>query len=168
MPRISKIDPENAPGEVRQVIKEHVDAGYRITNEKLTLLHNVAAFRAIEEGSYAVDRELQRLVGKRAADFYEYAISNENECAVCTIYFKKLLDSQGIDIRTFSFTEDEKLLMEFGKALAKSPKDVPAELLDRLQARYTEEEVVVIVSMGLMMLANNYFNDLMEVEPETL
>ena len=43
--------------------------GYRLTNEKLTLLHNAEAFKAIEDSSYSLDRELQRLIGKRAGDF---------------------------------------------------------------------------------------------------
>lgn len=39
---------------------------------------------------------------------------------------------------------------------------------DRMQARYNDREFVVITSMGIMMLANNYFNEIMEVEPERL
>lgn len=60
----------------------HLAQGYQLTNEKLTLLHNVTAFHTLEESSYELDRELQRLIGKRAADFYEYAISLQNDCLV--------------------------------------------------------------------------------------
>ena len=80
MPRISKIDLNNASPEVREAVDAHLSEGYRLTNEKLTLLHNVTAFNALEAQSYALDREFQRLVGKRAADFFEYAISLENDC----------------------------------------------------------------------------------------
>ena len=44
-----------------------------------------------------MDDELQRLIGKRAADFYEYAISQKNGCLVCSIYFQNLLKKNGID-----------------------------------------------------------------------
>ena len=125
-------------------------------------------FQAIEAGSYAVDEELAAIVGKRAADIYEYAISAANDCIVCTTYFKKLLDSEGIDIHNFEFTKDEDLLVEFARALANDPRHIPADLKDRMQARYNDREFVVITSMGIMMLANNYFNDIMEVEPERL
>ena len=37
MPRISKINPENASPEVRSAIDAHLSEGYRLTNEKLTL-----------------------------------------------------------------------------------------------------------------------------------
>lgn len=115
-----------------------------------------------------MDEELASIVGKRAADIYEYAISAANDCIVCTTYFKKLLDSEGIDIHNFEFTKDEELLVEFARALANDPRHIPADLKDRMQARYNDREFVVITSMGIMMLANNYFNDIMEVEPERL
>ena len=87
MSYISKIDLSTAPQEVRAAVDNHLARGYQLTNEKLTLLHNVTAFHTLEESSYELDRELQRLIGKRAADFYEYAISLQNDCLVCSAYF---------------------------------------------------------------------------------
>ena len=89
MSYISKIDLSTAPQEVRAAVDNHLAQGYQLTNEKLTLLHNVTAFHTLEESSYELDRELQRLIGKRAADFYEYAISLQNDCLVCSTYFRK-------------------------------------------------------------------------------
>lgn len=168
MQRISKIDPENAPDPVKEAISSHLSSGYRLTNEKLTLLHNVTAFESLEVASYALDRELQRLIGKRAADFYEYAISLENDCIVCSRYFQKLLGSNGIDFNDFEFTYRENLLIEYGKAIAKDPKNVSDELFDRMKAEFNEEELVVITTMGVFMIANNYFNDIIRVEPEKI
>ena len=164
MGRIKMIDPETASPEVKEAIEKHLAQGYQLTNEKRTLLHSVPCFTAIEESSYAVDRELQKIVGKRAADIYEYAISDTNECMVCSLYFRDLLKREGIDIRTLEFTEEEKLLIEFGKALAKDPMHVPADLKDRMQEKYNDHDFVVITSMGIMMLANNYFNEIAEVD----
>lgn len=164
MGRIEKIDVNNVSEEVKKIIDTHLQEGHQLTNEKLTLLHSPASFLAIEESSYALDEELASIVGKRAADIYEYAISDENECLVCSLYFRKLLKSEGIDIATFELTDDEKLLVEFGRALAKDPKHIPSELKDRMQKRYNDREFVVIISMGIMMLANNYFNEIAEVD----
>ena len=63
MSYISKIDPETADEKEKEVIRNHLAQGYRLTNEKLTLLHNAEAFKAIEDSSYTLDRELQRLIG---------------------------------------------------------------------------------------------------------
>ena len=98
MPRISEIDPAHAPEAIQKIIADHVADGHALTAEKRTLLHNAA-----EAGSYALDDELQRLIGKRAADFYEYAISQKNGCLVCSIYFQNLLKKNGIDFEHFAF-----------------------------------------------------------------
>ncbi len=67
MPRISEINPETAPEAIQKIIADHLADGHALAAEKRTLLHNAAAFNAVEAGSYALDDELQRLIGKRAA-----------------------------------------------------------------------------------------------------
>ena len=102
------------------------------------------------------------------ADFYEYAISRKNGCLVCSIYFRNLLKKNGIDFDTFEFTEKEQILIGYGQAIAEDPKHVPEELFAKLKANFTEEEIVVITAMGVMMIANNYFNDILDVTPDKL
>lgn len=162
--RISQIDPETAPEEVKAVIRAHLAEGYHLTNEKRTLLHNITAFKAIEENSYELDRVLQKLIGKQAGDFFEYAVSLENDCIVCTTYFHELLKRNGIDYEHFSFSEKEKLLIEYGRQLAKNPKEISDELFARMKANFTEEEIVVITAMGTLMIANNIINDALRIE----
>ena len=167
MSRIAPVDPANASPEAQAAIDHHLQQGYRLTNEKRTLLHNAIAFEALEAQSYAVDRELQRLVGKRAADFFEYAISVQNDCIVCTTYFGKLLRSMGItDFESFDFTPEEALMIEYGRAIARNPKQVPDELFARLQAAFDDETIIVMTTMAVFMIANNIFNDALQVEPE--
>ena len=125
-------------------------------------------FEALESSSYALDEELQRLIGKRAADFFEYAISIENDCIVCTTYFGNLLRRNGIDFETFAFTPKEQVLIDFGRAIAKDPKHVPEEIYSRLKESFTEEEIVVITTMGVLMIANNYLNDILDVTPDPI
>ena len=169
MARISGIDPEAASPAVRAAIDAHLADGHRMTNEKLTLLRNVTAFNALEAQSYALDRELQRLVGKRAADFFEYAISLENDCLVCSAYFTNLLKQNGIeDFDRFDFTDDGRLLIAYGRAMADDPKSIPDALFEQLRARFSEEALVVITAMGALMIANNVFNDALRVDPEPI
>ena len=169
MARISLVDLNTANKEVKNEIEKHVADGYRITNEKLTLLHHLPSFRALELESYLLDEQLQKVVGKRAADFYEYAISLENDCVVCSTYFTKLLQKNGIeDFNSFDFTEQEKELIAFARAIANDPKHVPDEIYEPLAKRYTEQEIVLITTMGVFMIANNYFNDILQVESELL
>ena len=164
MARVPMVDPEKLTGEEKEVLDAHLAKGYFLTNEKLTLLHSAPAFIAIEEGSYTASRELIKVVGERAADMYEYVISTQNDCIVCSTYFRKKFLRTGVDLETFEPTDDEKLLIEFAKALADDPMHIPTELKDRMQARWNDHEFVTIVAQGLMMLANNYYNEIMEVD----
>ena len=113
-------------------------------------------------------KQLARLIGKRAADFYEYAISQANGCLVCSIYFRNLLKKNGIDFDTFEFTPEEQVLIDYGRAIANDPKHVPEGLFTRLKTYFNEEQIVVITAMGVMMIANNYFNDILDVTPDHL
>ena len=169
MPRIKMIEMEAASEEAKRAAEAHLAQGYRLTNEKRTLLHNPVAFRALEEESYALDRELRKFVGKRAADFFEYAVSLQNDCLVCSTYFARLLRSYGIeDFAGFEFTPQERLLVEYGRAIAKNPKQVPDELFEALRREFSDEALVVLTAMGVFMIANNYFNDILQVEPEAV
>ena len=165
---ISEINIDTAPENIKKIVADHVAEGHTITAEKRTLLHNAAAFNAVEAGAYSLDDELARLIGKRAADFYEYAISQANGCLVCSIYFRNLLKKNGIDFDTFEFTPEEQVLIDYGRAIANDPKHVPEELFTRLKTYFNEEQIVVITAMGVMMIANNYFNDILDVTPDHL
>ena len=76
---------------------------------------------------------------------------------------KELLDdyakNRGADVR-------EKLIIEYGRAVARDPKQIPDELFARLQAVFNDETIVVLTTMAVFMIANNVFNDALQVEPE--
>ncbi len=167
-PIISEIDPETAPEEIRQIISAHLAEGYKLTGEKRTLLHNGPSFNAVEGGSYAVAKELEKYIGRRAAIFFEFAISEENDCIVCMTYYRNLFKKSGIDITNLEYTPREALLVEYGRAIGSNPKEIPDELFERLKSEFSEEEIVVITAMGVMMLANNFFNDILRVTPDKL
>jgi hypothetical protein len=42
---------------------------------------------------------------------------------------------------------------------------VPEDLMRLMQQTFTEEQLVVITTMGVFMIANNYFNDILNVDP---
>ena len=168
-PIISLVEPENASETARAAAEAHLAKGYRLTNEKRTLLHNAVAFNALEDMSYAVSAEMKKFTGHRAANLFEYAISLENDCLVCSTYYRKAMAAMGIeDLDAVELTEDEKLLVEYARAIVRDRKHIPDELFERLLARYGEEGIVVITTMGMFMIGNNYFNDILRVQSEFL
>jgi len=165
---ISLIDIDNASAEVKEAVKKHLEDGHTVTNEKRTLLHNVPAFWALEGKSYEMSAELKKFISPRAAALFEYAISVENDCLVCTTYYKKYYESLGIDIDHVEYTPEEELVIEYARAIVKDRKHVPDELFDRLKEHLGEEGLIVLTTMGMFMIANNYFNDILHVKSEFL
>ncbi len=168
-PVISLVNPDTAPEQIRKTAEAHLAKGYRMTNEKRTLLHNAVAFDALEGMSYAVSREMKKFTGHRAANLFEYAISLENDCLVCSTYYRKTMAVLGFeDLDKAEFTEDEQMLIDYARAIVRNRKHIPDELFRRLLERYGEEGVVVITTMAMFMIGNNYFNDILRVQSEFL
>ena len=167
MARINEIDIEKASPEVQQAVKEHIETGHKITNVKRIILNHLPSFKSLELGQYDLDDDLQRLIGKLDGDIFEYAISVENDCIVCTTYFARLLRNEhGIDPKDFQFTERQLLLIDYARKLAGHPKEIDDELFGRMKAEFTDEQIVAITTMGVMMVAMNYFNEALKILPE--
>ncbi len=161
---ISRVTPATASVEALRAMADHKAMGYRITNMKETLCNSAVAFQALEGGGYAVDAALSEKIGKRALLVFGYALSHANQCLICGNYFKKFLIDQGIDWDTFQFTEEEGDLIEFADALGTNPNEVPDEVYEKLQARYDDETLVLVVVNACFLLANNYFNNIVGTE----
>lgn len=168
MPVIDLVDIETAPEATKEAVRKHLEKGYSITNEKRTLLHNVAAFEALEAKSYEMSKELQKFISPRAANLFEYAISVENDCLVCTTFYKKYMESIGFDIENPDYTDDEKLVIEYARAIVNDRKHIPEDLFERLINRLGQEGLVVLTTMAMFMIGNNYFNDILHVQSEFL
>lgn len=167
MARIKEINLDEASQEIKDVVTEHVASGHRITNVKRIILNHLPSFKSLELGQYDLDDDLQRLIGKLDGDIFEYAISHANECLVCTTYFTRLLkEEHGVDPETFMFSDRQNLLIDYANNLAANPKEISDELFERMQAEFDDETIVAITTMGVMMIAMNYFNDALRIKPE--
>src|SRR6188508_1749383 len=84
--------------------------GGRITNMKSTLLGHVPSFKAYMEW-YTLKDELVPYIGERAVSLFSYAISTENDCLICSVFFRKILIDSGENVDDPQVTEAEQLLM---------------------------------------------------------
>lgn len=163
MAYVSQVEYETATDEAKVEFEDQIQRHGRITNMKKTLLHSVPSFKALMEW-YPLQEEVAKVVGERATNFYCYAISTKNECLICSMFFKKILDDLGIDFENFAFTEEEQDLMEYGRLLVSSPETIPVSLFDKLKERYSEQQIVLITAFGSMMIATNLINTALKVE----
>ncbi len=119
MARIPQIDYDSAPAEVKKAHDEHMKIG-RMTNMKRTLLNNVPSFKALMEW-YTLRDEAAKFLTSLEINLFSYAISAENDCLICSTFFRKILRDEGIEFEEFSFTPRQQALVSFGRIIADNP-----------------------------------------------
>ena len=156
-------DYESASPAVKREYDDQIAKNSRVTNMKRTLLHNVKAFHAYMEW-YTLWDEIIPFTGKRAASLFAYAISEANDCLICSAFFRKILVDSGDDPDNPALSETERLLMDFGQALGKNPNGVDAAVYDRLNAAFSVEQIVLLIAFAGIMAATNLFNNVAKVD----
>lgn len=163
MPRICPVEYEGATPEQRaahdQVVSEHG----RITNMKRTLLHSMPAFHALMEW-YPLHDTVQLFLGERLTTIFAHAISSENDCLVCSTFFRRILREWGEDPDSFALDEREQAVAEFGRCLAKPFARVPDSVYAQVAALFSDEQIVALTAFGALMAATNVFNNALGVD----
>ncbi len=159
---LSMTDYETASDEVKREYDDQIAKHGRITNMKRTLLHNVPAFKAYMEW-YTLYDLLVPVVGERAMSLYSYAISNGNDCLICSTFFRKILIDSGDDPDDPKISDAEELLIDLGSAICVDPHNIPDEIYDRLKEKFTEEQIVLLIAFAGIMYATNLFNTVAKV-----
>lgn len=148
-----ELGPEGKAASDRQV-ELH---GGRITNMKATLLSHVPSFVAYMEW-YTLRDALVPYIGERAVSLFSYAISDENDCLVCSVFFRRILIENGEDPDNPQVTEVEQLLIDWGRLIAASPAAIPDEVYTRLEQAFSPQLRVILVAFAGQMIATNLFN----------
>ena len=68
---------------------------------------------------YTLYDQLVPVIGDRAISLFSHAISEGNECLICSIFFRKILIDSGDDPDNPHLSDTEKLLVDFGGAICK-------------------------------------------------
>jgi alkylhydroperoxidase family enzyme len=162
MARIPILNEASARPASVEVAAAHEAAGFRMTNMKWTLSHAPAALRALLEW-YPLHDEVVAFLGDRRATLFCHAISTEADCLICSTFFRRILMDAGENPDALGLDDDDDLVVAFGMRLAHDAHAVDDELYERLAARYTDEQIVVLTAFGAIMLATNVFNDALRV-----
>ena len=150
-------DYETSGEEVRREYDDQVARHGRITNMKRTLLHSVPAFKAYMEW-YTLRDLIVPFIGERALSLFSYAISNGNNCLICSLFFRKILVDSGEDPDNPKRNDVERLLMELGRQIAVDPHAISDDVYDGLKLKFTEEQIVLLIAFAGIMYATNLFN----------
>lgn len=162
MSYLSLTEYETSDGDVRQEYDDQIQKNGRITNMKRILLHSVPAFRAYMEW-YTLKDLLVPFIGERGVSLFSYAISSENDCLVCSTFFRKILVDSGDDPDSPKLDGRERLLMEFGRQISADPHHIPEEIYRQLKERFSEDQIVLLIAFAGIMAATNLFNTVAKV-----
>ena len=129
---------------------------------KAVLLHDLPAFEAYMQWYVLADR-LAAHIGDRGVNLFSYAISDANECLVCSVFFRRILIDGGEDPDNPHTTPDEDLLLQFGRAIATRPAAIPADLRAEVEAAWPAGVRLLLVACGGLMVATNLLNTVGQV-----
>ncbi|MDR2113652.1 MAG: hypothetical protein LBO75_00025 [Bifidobacteriaceae bacterium] len=153
-----ELDPEGQAAWDAEIERSGADP----THMKRALLNHLPSYQALMNW-YPLYAEVERLVSARGAVVYSFAISTQNECLLCTTYFRRALLSRGEDINGRDLNAEEQDLAEFGRSVARDHRSDP-ELVARLVERYGHEGLVALIGFGVFMIGNNIVNSFLNVE----
>ena len=162
MARINPVDLNSASEEIKAVYDEY-KAKIPMNNMKLTLLNNPVAFRVLN-GFHDLVAEAKTFLDELTVNLFCYAISTENDCAVCSQIFRNFLDENGVDYDALVMTPVQHALISYGRNIADNPHEVYDEQIDELKEYFTDEQIVVITALAAMMVASNIINTVLEVD----
>jgi alkylhydroperoxidase family enzyme len=163
MPLIQPVDPADTRAAIQEQVTRQITRHGRITNMKLTLLHSLPAFHALMEW-YPLRDAVAAFAGERAVNWFCHAISSENECLICSTFFRKILIDGGQNPDDPVLGDTERLLVDFARHCASGARKVDSSLNARLKAAFTDEEIVLLTAFAGLMIATNLVNNALSVD----
>jgi alkylhydroperoxidase family enzyme len=163
MSRIRRLDDGELPAASRDVLERHVAHGGSVTNMKRTLAHSPVALRVLLEW-YALREEVLPFLGERLTTLFAHAISAQTDCLICSTFFRRILIDAGENPDALELDARDRVVVEFGRQLARNPNDVSDELFSQLAGHFQPEQIVSLTAFGGLMIATNLFNNAMRVD----
>src|SRR5690242_6827068 len=143
MARIEPLDENNAPQGSVEIATAHELSGSRMTNMKWTLAHSPVALKALLEW-YPLYDEVVPFLGERRTTLFCHAISTQNDCLICSTFFRRILIDWGEDPDALATDELDELIMAFGRQLAIDAHGVGDDLWEPLAALFDEAQLVAL------------------------
>jgi len=163
MARVPPLDYDDASSAARAAHDHHKEHIGRITNMKRTLLHSLPAFDALMTW-YSLRDTVQPFLGERLTHLFAHAVSTENECLICSTFFRRLLIQSGENPDALRLSDYERAVVEYGRQLGRDAHQVSNEMYADLSAHLTPQQIVALTAFGALMLATNVFNNALRVD----
>lgn len=135
----------------------------RVTNLKRTLARDPLTLHAYMEW-YPMRDRVAAFLGERATNVFVHAISSATDCLICSTFFRRLLIEAGEDPDHLELGPREELVVELGRQLVEDANGVSADLTRRLAMVFSDEEIVLLVAFGGLMIATNVVANALRID----
>ena len=164
MARILPVSEEQQTHPIREAFEKHVrEHKGRITNMKATLAHSLKAFEVYMQW-YVLYEEVERILGKRMASFFAYAVSHATDCPLCSTFFRKIIIDAGETPEKLELTETERQVITFGASIGKCQGHIADHIFNPVASLYSKTDIVILVAFAGQMIATNVFNNVIETD----
>lgn len=164
MARIKPISPDEITPVIREAFENHVkDYNARITNMKSALAHSLLSFDVYMKW-YPLYEQVERILGKRLAYLFAYAISYASDCPLCSTFFRKIIIDAGEKPENLLLTSSQQRVLEFGSSIAKNHGNIPDDVYDAVAKQYNATDMVVLIAFAGQMIATNVFSNVIETD----
>jgi alkylhydroperoxidase family enzyme len=163
MARIRPLNNDELPPGSRDELQRHVASHGTVTNMKRTLAHSPVALRVLLKW-YELRDEVRPFLGERLTILFAHAVSRQADCLICSTFFRRLLVDAGENPDDLALNERERLVVEFGRQLARDSNRVSDELFEQLAGQFQPDQLVSLTAFGGLMIATNVFNNALCVD----
>ncbi len=163
MARIGMLEREETSPEGQKMWDEIVEDHGMMTNMKKTLIHSPTALKAVMEW-YSMLDVVKPFLGERSTGLLMLAVSTQTDCLVCSTYYRRVLVENGEDPDNLVLTSKEEAIVNFGRKIATDSVNVSDELFAQLKEHFTDAQIVDLTVFGAMMVVNNIFNNVVDVD----
>jgi len=122
-----------------------------------------ARFDALPAELAAARDALVPFIGERAVTLFAYAIADESDALVTSVYFRRVLVDSGEDPHEPQVTEAEQLLVDWGRSIARTPFTHGDGLSDRVEAAFSEPLRLLLVTFAAQLIAAIVFANVAQV-----
>jgi hypothetical protein len=112
----------------------------------------------------AVARDaLVPFIGERAVTLFAYAIADESDTLVTSVYFRRILVDSGEDPDRPHVTEAEQLLVDWGRSIARQPFVGGDEFATRIESAFSEPLRLLLVTFAAQLIAASVFTNIARI-----
>lgn len=163
MARIQPIEYEGASSAVKEQFDDQIAKHGRITNMKKTLLHSLPAFHALMEW-YPLRDSVLGFLDDKSVNYFCHAISSQNNCLICSTFFRKILIDAGEDPDNLVLSEKEQILIDFGRCCVTDASKIDDAMYLKLCKYFNDEQIVLLTAFAGLMIATNLINNALQVD----